>query len=261
MLIDRNIYSQLVKISDRPDRTDMEADKLWLRFLNSSRFGLDTVMCASEGRTKTPPTFDQFFAEANRISSELKTLLPRARIFQHKPEMLGQLFEVVQSFARDNTKYAIFLGEIAPLLASPVKIGAEADIEQIIVNCARKLQLRLYSSVVLAALSCLYEIGSESNNSIGRGVLKPKPNYSEQDAHNALSDINSLEFLARTAGILGDKVGFCTRDRDLARFWVNLKVSDPIWKGDEFSAALSPQQQLFPRLSAKEVERLLGRLL
>lgn len=47
VLVDRNITAALDALADWPDRTDMEVEKWWLDQLNSDRFVLNPVLCAS----------------------------------------------------------------------------------------------------------------------------------------------------------------------------------------------------------------------
>ena len=154
-----------------------------------------------------------------------------------------------------------FLSEIAPSLSVRVSGRKAGQVEGLIIEAAIANALLLRSFVVLAALSCLYEPQDGMQPMIGRGVLKPKAQYTMTDAHNALSDIRSLEFLALFAGLPGSNVGFVTQDRNLCAFWAGIGVGAPTVKGDKFSAELFPGVNLFPRLSKDMAKDLLIRLL
>ena len=261
VLIDRNVTSALSKLTAWPARTDMQVEKWWLNQLNSERYLLNTVLCASEGRTGQTPSFDEFcggIAEANEI---LARGLPKARTIQHDPLDFERLYENVIATSARHEREADFLITVAPLIASRVSSANTEQIECAIIDAAELFQLSLHSFIVLAALSCLYEPQSGDEPRIGWGVIKPKQLHTRPMAYNALADIRSLEFLAAASGLSGPSAGFCTRDKYLAAFWTCLGVSAPTWDGNKFSAAINPNPKLFPRLNTNAVEALFARLL
>ncbi len=89
-------------------------------------------------------------------------------------------------------------------------------------ECARSLKLTGRSLAVMAALACLYDAKNGGTPSIARHVLKPEKTYGFAQAHNAASDLRSVEMLARlTVAGLGP-IALCTSDRGLAAFWCAL---------------------------------------
>ena len=173
---------------------------------------------------------------------------------------MEQLYENVTATPDRHAREERFLLQVVPSLHQRASAVSAHHLEGTILQAARDSALSSHSFVVLAALSCLYEPQDGSEPMIGRGVIKPTPTYSAADAHNALSDLRSLELLALAVGLDGPSIGYCTRDKDLAAFWTHLRVSEPRWSGNSFTAGLSPAPKLFPRLDENGLRKMFLRL-
>lgn len=260
VLVDKNVLGAIEALEANPDREDMAVERWWLSHLNSERFALNTVLCAHEGDTMSIPIYSEFCDTLARYTGSLARNLPKARLVEHCTSDLDRLFENVTATVERQARETRFLLEVAPQLSHRASAVRAPELEKRVVAAARDFDLNLQTFVVLSALSCLYERQDGSEPMIGRGVLKPRSDYSSKDAHNAISDLRSLEMLAMAAGIDGPSIGYCTRDKDLAALWTNLRVSEPRWVGNTFSATVSPAQEIFPRLDAEAVGKLLSRL-
>ncbi len=129
----------------------------------------------------------------------------------------------------------------------------------IIANC-EQIGLSKTSLILICTLSCLYERNDGAEPLIGRNIIKPCESYSNEDAHNAISDLRALEMLAAINGLNIGCVSFCTRDKYLAAMWCGLKVSSPKWSGNQFTCSINPDVSLFPRLTKSDVSDLVGEL-
>lgn len=261
ILIDKNISSTLATLANLQSPLDESrlADKWWLEKLNVPSPALNPVLCAMEGRWRTSPSFDQFCAELERIGAFLQKALPNATIIRHQAEILENIYEVYTSQLPRYNREQVFLLEACPLVASRVKLGHEAKIEEAIFSAAEKAGISRQSLCCITVLSALYEPIDGSEPIIGRRVLKPKAQYTPEQAFNALADIHALEFLATGQGLGAFKAGFCTRDKHLAALWVNLDVSSPTIEGNTFSASYNPKPDIFPRLDTNEITDLMQR--
>ncbi len=100
------------------------------------------------------------------------------------------------------------------------------------------------SLVMLAALSSIVVSGGRSP---AKKLLKFGPEYSEQDAYNALCDLRSLDlFIELLARFPDQPAQLCTRDRPLALFWTGIGASNFENSGDSTSYDLSPVSEIFP---------------
>jgi len=249
LLVDRNITSALKTLETSPNRPDLTADKWWLEHLNKPSPVINPVLCAMEGRWRSPPTFEQFETELDVSYAILKRTLPQASVLRHPKEHLHAVYEVCISQAPRMQREIDFLVAVCPVLSSRSPTGKEARLETFIFQEADRLGVSRQSLCCLAALSVLYELRDGNQPRIGRGVLKPKPQYNESFAYSALSDLRALEFLAAGSSLPGPSLGLCTRDKHLAAFWTYLGVHSGTWDGKSFSASYTPKSDLFPRLN------------
>lgn len=248
ILLDRCVRSNLVDLSSRPVRADKEAHAYWLSHLDKPGLQINPALCAFEGVKRRVPTFEEFVSELESSTNILKGLLKQAKLIEHDPKDYEQIYENVSSLGARYSQEAKFLMAVCPLISHRVGKGKEVRVEAKISEIAHTLGLEKSSIFLISALSCLYELPSGKSPHIGRSVLNPTPSYTPEQAHNAISDIRSLEFLAAISGLPGASIGLCTGDQHLAALWVALRVSNPRWVGKKFMAIVSPSKRLFPRL-------------
>ncbi|HEY2345636.1 MAG TPA: hypothetical protein VGH80_07110 [Xanthomonadaceae bacterium] len=262
LLIDRNVTSKLSALAQPPGSSCSPADRWWLDHLNSESLTINPLLCAIEGSKKAVPSFEEFRDEFESASRMVLLGLPKARLlgFDYKSEHFRRVYSMVESKSARHVQEMQFLVRVAPMLVSRLGKAEAHRAEADIIQLARSQGVALRSLAMFCVLSCLYEPQDGSPPRIGRGVLKPRATYTDADAHNALSDIRSLELLAAFNGLGLGTAGFCTRDKHLAAFWCALDVSNPRWQGRKFDATLTPSAQLFPRLDARGIAELVERL-
>lgn len=260
VLVDKNVLRAIEDIRIDSEHPDMAALRWWLSNLNSERFMLNAILCAHEGDVREIPNYSQFRLSLAEYHHILSSALPRARIVEHQSSYMEQLYENVTATAERHAREKEFLLQVAQSLHQRASAANARRLERTILQAARDYALSLHSFVVLAALSCLYEPQDGSEPMIGRGVIKPTPTYSAADAHNALSDLRSLELLALAVGLEGSSIGYCTRDKYLAAFWTYLRVNEPRWSDNSFTAHLAPAPELFPRLDENALREMFLRL-
>lgn len=243
--IDRNILSKISgnKIS--------KADKYWIEFLNSDKFLINPILCAYEGNLRRVPNFNEFIDEFSLASEKISKFLPGARLIQHKGEDLSGIYSVVLDLQSRQSNEVDFLLEVCPLLAEKCSDSKLSGRRDEIMKLARRFGLVSKSLSVVAVISCLYEDKRNSEKSYGRLVLKPKNDYGKGMAHNAISDLRALEFLAMSQAYGLGRISVCTADRGLAGFWraLNVWIPAPGRMPPVFNVELT--SELFPRYSGK----------
>lgn len=260
ILVDRNVTSAIRALTEHPDRTDMAPQKWWLEHLNRPSICINPVLCAFEGKLKRTPSFEEFRAELTAVTGVLRRGLPRARLIEHSLESHPQLYQNVLDGVAKQQKEAAFLRQACPLVAHRVSRSKAAMVERQLIDAAASTGVALLSFLFFAVLSVLYEPNTGEQPMIGRGVLKPSQDYSDEMAYNALADLRSLEYLAAITGFPGPRPGLCTRDRFLAALWVNMGVHNARWTESAVSMDIRPSEQLLPRLAPAEIGRLMDRL-
>lgn len=260
LVVDRNVTSALAAFEANPNRPDLDADKWWLQHLNRASPLLNPILCALEGRWKAPPSFDQFKDELNSSGAILRRTLPEARILEHREEDLHVAYQICISQVPRMQREMAFLVAVCPKLTSRIASGKELGLEAYLFSEADKFDVDSKSLCFIAALSVLYEKCDGSEPRIGRGVLKPKPLYTEHDAYNAIADLHSLEMLAAGRALPGPSIGLCTRDKYLAAFWTCLGAHSGFWDGNSFTSSFTLKPDLFPRLTEDSFLALIARI-
>lgn len=136
--------------------------------------------------------------------------------------------------------------ELAPKLKSPIRTDSREAVWKEVLIAANRHGISRFSLVVIAALSV---VAVPNGKSPALKVPKLKANYALSDAYNALADLRALEILAHLLAIVPNRaVALWTADKNLARFWTGIRVSDFVWT-DRFRCKISPVTDLFSGVS------------
>lgn len=260
ILLDRNILSLLKKMANS-ERADAVANRYWLDLLNDPSISLNAGLCALEGSSKRPLSLDEFFSEHDLSCSALRSLLPLANVVNYPAEVRPNVYEVQVELHLRYLAEVEFLKEAAQLIVDRPRSDRVRKLESQLLESAAKFGLKGRSLALIASLSCLYEVKDGKIPSSARQVLKPTKNYDATQAHNAISDLRSLELLASTSALAPGPVALCTADRGLAAFWCDLGVKKAVWSDSRaFGFEFDVGQRMFPRLPDSEIPRLLQAL-
>jgi hypothetical protein len=219
ILLDRNVIATLDCIT-RGGTQPSVSDRFWLDKLNEPSYRLTPLVAAFEGNQRTAPSFDAFQAEYHKGLGVITRALPGAQAAAFGEEELRGLFALHESRRPRYLAECQFFRAIAPLLVHRVARSRLSQVEAQLLDRAVACGVPLRAFAVVAALSCLYESDAADAMPVGRGIIKPTQTYSVEDAHNAASDIASLEFLARLVYTFDRDFGLHERqvlDRTLVR--------------------------------------------
>ena len=114
------------------------------------------------------------------------------------------------------------------MVADRPKPHTRRALEEKILELARANNVAVDSLLVIAVLSCIYDTpttkGQSRARTPGRAVIKPRPNYSDEDAYNALCDLQSLELMLQAHGLQPEaQPVIYTYDVGVAAFWAALQ--------------------------------------
>lgn len=260
LFIDRNIAADLKVMQTTPAHAALDPQRTWLNALNSPGLHLSPAVAAAEGSARRFPTFAEFLDEVESISASIAACLPSAAQATFSREGLQSVYAMFADRWSKATSEQAFLLSAAPVVADRVAKRDLPRVERQVLDIASELRLKRTSMPVVAVLSCLYEDNGTSALQIGRRVIKPRHGFNGLDAHNALSDIHALEFLATADVAANGSAGLCTRDLGLTGLWVGLRIErgDPVAR--PYSVRSTPQPILFPRLPPNELPHLIRRL-
>lgn len=245
--VDRNVVSKLRDIRSGKTLANSQALEYWFKFFAQGSAIFNPLPYAMEAGHRRKPTKAEFIAAYEEGVSELADALPNCRIAKLSDTYYA-LFEASYGHYEREMQ---FLCETCPLILNRVPHDKESELSRCIVGIADKYQVRRGSLVILAVLSCLYEDVHGTTPSIGRKLLKPKNDYTESDAYNALSDLRHIEFVAvGQASLQGEAFTLCTCDKGLTSLWCALALRGGSSDG---TLAFDFTTDLFPRLAETEL--------
>lgn len=260
LLIDRNVLSVLSSVSGFSTRQDAQPNRWWLSFLNSPECIINPVLSAMEGADRAVPSYKEFCASFDKACDYIREHLPKAQLVNFSQTSYQAAYAAIEDLAARYERERMFFSCVAPLLARKRKLVEIGEVEDSIFSLCLNSGLEVFSLPLIAALSCLYEPRQGDEWSIGRKIIKPKKNYDQRRAHNTISDLRALEYLAIANGLGIGSVAFCTRDKALAALWCALKIKPGYWRNGSVSVNISLGAQLFPALSEEEISKLHQRM-
>ncbi|WP_367154590.1 hypothetical protein [Methylomonas sp. HYX-M1] len=182
----------------------------------------------------------------------IKAKFPNAKVTEFSNIQYQAAYEHVLRCSSRLEKESKFLISIGKTICNrPSDKNLEAC-KRVVLQTSDALGLDRRSLVVLAALSCVYESRDGTGFLASRKVLKPKSNYQESDAFNALSDLRALELFIAFSSIDAPKFHFCTSDRALAGIWCGLNPRNVRWENEVLTFDLSIDEALFPSLPIED---------
>lgn len=260
ILIDRNILGTLSALGKNPGREDLQAEKWWLNHLNSEGCFLNPSLCAIEGSLTRIPAFPEFCSALDAARELLARELPKSTVIEHGETDRRAIYAIVETLAPRRERETAFLLSVAPRIVNRVAKPSARSIEERLLDEAQAAGLLTGSFVVLCVLSCLYERADGAEPMIGRGILKPREDYSQADAYNAIADLQCLEFLAAASALGSGTVGLVTRDRYLTALWCALGIKEQHLGEGGSTIIASPSPDLFPGLIGDEMTELFERM-
>jgi hypothetical protein len=218
ILVDRNIVTEIIGRFDGGKAVGAEPDFLDL-FANRP-VRINPVLFAMEGNGRSIPTPQLVERQIEEVVRKLQAALPSAKLVVSLKGALGLIEDTRPGFARKQQ----FLMGIAPSLAAPVSEKTMRRRWAEVLNAADDCAVSRKSLLVLAALSSVVVL---NGGSPAKKLLKFRPNYSEEDAYNALVDLRSLEVLIHMFALFPNHPSLlCTADKNLALFWTGIRASN-----------------------------------
>ncbi|MCA2011029.1 hypothetical protein LCM17_05995 [Cereibacter sphaeroides] len=246
-LLDRCAYNDVRAYCQGQDLEVPSRD--FLEYLTHSGTSINILPVILEGNRQRVPSDFETVQQYNEVMSNLAPIMPKA-IFRPKGAhaIIAAMRLLRDPFLADEREKR-FLSDIATHLISPVGKNRREEVIRSIKLSADLHGIERFSFVLLAAISAV--VCPQGGNP-ARNILKVRPNYSDQDIYNALSDLRSLKLLSGLIAILPDQNPvFCTSDKNLALFWVGLRGRDFLHSNGKMSFTISISDTLFPGLDAE----------
>ncbi len=265
LLVDRNVVSNIKKITQESSQQRIQDLNWWLEMVENDDLVINPILYAIEGDKRRFPTLDEFKESFEEAVAEIKKVFPKAKLIPFTDETYPLVFAELSLIFERRKKEAKFLVKVAPLIFQRVSDSRLPQTESKILEIAKVEGLDLKSLPVLAVLSCLYENNDGSYFQTARKIIKPKSNYTEENAYNTLADLNALEMFVGSGALSKSATefppfAFTTCDKPIALFGCGLGFNKNEFGENGLNTHISIKEQLFPRLSGIEREQLAERL-
>lgn len=264
-LVDRNVVSNIKKITQGSSLERIQDLKWWLDMVSSDNLVFNTLLYAIEGDKRRFPTFEEFKNSFEKAMMEIKCFFPRANFVTYDEKTYQLVFRDISLIFKRRKKEAEFLVKASSLVFQRISDSKLPQTESKILEIAKSEGLDLKSLPVLVVLSCLYENNDGVYFQAARRILKPKSNYTKEDAYNTLADLNALEMFAGSGALFNSSkkfppFTFTTCDKPIALFGCGLEFNKNEFGDDGLNFNISINEHLFPRLNENERRELSERL-
>lgn len=231
----------------------------FLDFARDKALKVNPMLYAMEGTSGSRnPDAAELSALYDRAALKIGEALPKAVMFPGREDALQGVLGLLRDQAQGFAARQRFLTKAAPLLATPVGRKRLPDLWQQLLELAERHGVARASMLVCALFSAS---AAHPAMNPAMGVLKPRRQYTEKNAFNALTDLRSLDLLIAAGTDFPDKrVALLTEDRALALYWVGMQTHSHRRNGTSIHYAMNPHTALFARLDKQEMEAVLKML-
>lgn len=231
----------------------------FLDFARDKALKVNPMLYAMEGTSgRHNPDAAELSALYDRAARKIGEALPRAVMFPGKEDALRGVLGLLRDQAQGFTARQLFLTKAAPLLATPVGRKGLPALWQQLLELAEQYGVPRASMLVCALFSAS---AAHPAMNPAMGVLKPRRQYTEKHAFNALADLRALDLLiAAGTDFPGKRVALLTEDRALALYWAGIQTHSHRRDGASIQYAMNPHIAMFARLSDREVQAVLKML-
>ncbi len=221
LMLDSNIVIEMGSLPGLAEGTpQFEGRNWWFRFLDNSKLTFNPLSYAMEGIARRPPSMEEFRALYRKGAENIRSVFPKAIIAPHTDETLRDAYGMLEALAaRREREVTFLLGAGRRVWNTPRREERMIHVRQIC-HLAEQAGIQRGSLPVICALACLFPARGGQPPNIGLKVLKPKENYSQSDAHNALVDLRHIEMAAASRAVFGVSAPvLLTQDYWLALLW------------------------------------------
>lgn len=238
---DRNI---LTEIAGRfAGGQTVRRDPDFLDLFAGTKVKINPVIAAMEGNRRAVPTPDEMRAQLEEAVDKLKRALPQATLMVGSESLKGSV-RLIEGIRPSLERQQALLKALAPSLCKPIAQSNMDAAWDAVMEAADAHQVPRSSLLILALLSALVHPRGQC---AAKRLLKMHDSYSDADAYNALSDLRALELLLHALAFFPDfETHICTKDRQLALFWVGAGAHNIERDGDSISFLLTPHPAILP---------------
>lgn len=227
IIADRNIISEInARFDDGNSYPTGRPDDDFIDYLSDQNCSctIHTISYALESNERRLPFPEKIKEQHLAAYRTISKALPHIKIWPKERADLGYIYNLADSYRSYFNDGARLLTKLAPLIINTPARGKRVARWREMAEIAHKEGIALSHLAFLAILSA--SAGTQQFNPAQK-LIKPKLNYTEQDAYNAMYDL-FLIVLTNTMQTQAPeyKTALVTRDKNLALFWMGLTFAD-----------------------------------
>ncbi len=223
ILADRNIIDGIKKMQIEHKKDAFQNMEWWMNISKYSDITINSMPYAYEGNHRKFPSFEKFCTSFNEAVDIIKAHNMKA--VEYEADNYKAAYDIVEKLKPEIEKEIDFLLTVAPMVANQHNDKVTQEIQAKIDNIVNESHLSTTSLAYILVLGCLYENKGSLGRLHARKVLKPKLNYTREQAYNTIMDLLHLKMLLLSCKLPNkDKTFFCTADFHLAAFWIGLDI-------------------------------------
>jgi hypothetical protein len=256
-LVDRNVVIKLREIREMNHSKLGQSVQYWLSFFEQNSAVFNPLPYAFEAGLRRKPTIEEFIKAYDDGVNELHTSLPGCTVMKCNDDQYKAGYAQLEAFDERYARESQFLQKTVPLIVDRVSRNQEQRVLSKIITDADSLGINRRSLISLLVLSCLYENIDGVPPSIGRKIIKPKPNYGEGDCYNAITDLRHIEVAMAVDSLFPEKAfSLCTCDEGITSLWCALAQNGEITKEKMIEITFDTPFHLFQRLTSSNMDDL-----
>lgn len=231
----------------------------FLDFAAGKPLKINPILYAMEGNSGCQhPNAAELSSLFDRAAEKILQALPQAEIFPDKADLMHGALSMLEVAATSFAARQRFLVKAAPLIASPIPRVRLRQVWDELLDLSDHYGVARSSLLVCALISAS---AARQGNNPALALLKPRKNYTDKNAFNALADLRALDLLIGASTDFPERrVALLTVDRALAQYWAGLQVHSSHREGDQIRYAIRPHKTLFGRLNDAEQSYIWNRL-
>lgn len=253
IIADRNIISEInARFDDGNSYPADRPDNDFIDYLSDKNCSctIHTISYALESNERRLPFSDKIKEQHLAAHRTISGALPHIKIWPNAHADLGYINNLADSYRSYFQDGVRLLTKLAPLVINTPARGKRVARWQEMAEIANKEGIALSHLAFLAILSA--SAGTQQFNPAQK-LIKPKLNYTEQDAYNSMYDLFLIALTNAIQTQFPDKKNaLVTRDKNLALLWMGLTFAEDSPPGQ---LTIGLNKQLLP-VTQEELDEL-----
>ncbi len=247
LLLDRNIVSEFsnrFELGNASGRNNLNPD--FVDFLSHFDYecNINISAFAIEGSNRRHPNMEEVAEQLLMAKAKIQAALPGYKIQPAGPHAVNGILALIGEGRHEFERGVAFLQKVSPRLMQTLTGEKRRRVWDFILSAALECGLQKTDLIVFAAISAA--AGSQKLNP-AKKIIKPKPDYTEEDAYNAMADFQLLVlFMNLIQKFPNEKFVLLTKDKELAKLWMGIILIEASGENGIYQAKFEIDRSLLP---------------